>query len=90
MEPGVLLLHSQILPLAPFLSQTNPIHVLPIDLCKIDYNIILPSTPGSPKWSVFPSGFPTKTLYAPLLSPIHDTQHAHLILLQLGVYRFLK
>jgi len=42
--------------------------------------MILPSTPRSFKW-FFPSGFPTKTLYTPLLSPIRATCTAHLILL---------
>ena len=62
--------------LEPARSNPNPYIPLPED----NLNIILPSTPGSPKW-FFPSGFPTKTLYMPLLSPISATCPAHLILL---------
>ena len=43
---------------------------------KIQFNIILPS-------GLFPSGFPTKILYVPLLSPTHATCPAHLMLLHL-------
>jgi len=41
--------------------------LLPTHFLKIHFNIISPSTPGSPKW-LFPSGFPTKALYTPILS----------------------
>ena len=42
--------------------------------------ILFSSTPGSPKWSLT-SGFPTKTLCTPLLSPIRAACPIHLILL---------
>jgi len=49
---------------------------------------ILPSTPGSPKWSLSP-GLSTKTLYTPLLSPIRSTCSAHLILLDFITWTIL-
>ena len=65
-------------PHAPILSQLDPIHTPTSHFLKIHLNIILPYTPGSPKWSL-PSYFPTKSLYTPLLSPIRATCPAHLI-----------
>ena len=67
-------------PPVPILSQLDPLHTPTFHFLKFYPNIILPSTPVSPKWSLS-SGFPTKTLYTPLLSPIHATCPAHLILL---------
>ena len=61
------------------LIQIQPVHAPPS--LNIHLIITLPSTPGSPKWSL--SGFPTKTLYKPLLSPKRVTCPAHLSLFSL-------
>jgi len=64
----------------PILRQLDPIHSLTSHFPKIYLNIILPSKPGSPKWSLS-LRFPTKTPYTPRLSSIRATCPAHLILL---------
>jgi len=54
----------------PILSLLGPGHILTSHFPKIPYNIILPSTPGSYKWSLslrFPH---QNTVYA---SPLHHT-----------------
>ena len=67
-------------PPVPILGQPNPVHIPTSYLLEIHPKIIHPSTPRSPQWSLN-SGFPTKTLYAPLSSPIRATCPSHLILL---------
>ena len=68
------------LPLVPILGQPNPVHIPTSHLLQIHPNIIHPSTPRSPQ-CLFPSGFPTKTLYIPFYSPIRTTCPAQIILL---------
>ena len=67
-------------PSVPILGQPNPVHIPTSHLLEIHPNIIHPSTPRSPQWSLS-LRFPTKTLYTPLSSPICATCPAHLILL---------
>jgi len=82
MEPKGSLLHSQAPATVPLLGQFDPVHTPTSHYLKIHLNIIFPYKPGFPS-DLFPPGFPTKTLYTSLLSPIRATCPAHLILLDL-------
>jgi len=71
------------------LNHIDPIHALKAHFLKIHLNIILQFMPGHPS-GLFPWGFPTKTLYTPLLSPIRATCPAHIMLLDLITWTILS
>ena len=80
MEPEGLLPHSQVPAICPYPEpeQSNLCPHIPrsrrsIVISSSHLRLVLSS-------GLFPSGFPTKTLYRPLFSPIHATYPAHLIL----------
>jgi hypothetical protein len=80
MEPEGSLPHSQVSSICPYpvLARSSPhtkSHFLKI-LLILSYHLCL----GLPS-GLFRSGFPTKTLHTPLISPIRATRPAHLILL---------
>ena len=67
-------------PPVSILGQPNPVHIPTSHLLEIHPNIIHHLRLGLPS-GLFTSGFPSKTLYTPLSSPIRATCPAHLILL---------
>ena len=77
--------HSQVPPPVPILNQIESLHVATFHFLKIHLNIILPSKPGSPKWSLS-LRFPHQNLVYTSPPPIRATRPAHLILLYL-IYR---
>ena len=79
MEPDGSLPHLQVPPV-PILSQLDPVHTPTSYFLKIHLNINLHLSLGLPS-GLFPSGFHSKTLNTPLLTPIRAACPAHLILL---------
>jgi len=66
-------------PSFPVPSQLDPVHNRTFHFLKIHLNISSHLRLGLPS-GLFPSGFPTRTLYTPLPFPIHATCPAHLFL----------
>ena len=62
-------------PLVSILDQPNPVHIPTSHLLEIQPNIIHSSTSRSPQW-LFPSSFPSKTLYTPLLLTVNKADTA--------------
>jgi len=80
MECECSLPHSQVPATCPYPEPDQSSPRQPSHFLKIHLNIILPSKPGSSKWSLA-LRFPYQTPYRPLLSLIRSTCPANLILL---------
>ena len=59
-------------PPVPILCQLDPVHISTSYFLNIHLNIILPSTPGSPKWSLSFRFLHKNSVYA---SPLSRTRH---------------
>jgi len=80
LEPvGSLPCSQQAPPLVPVLSQMNPVHNYPPHFSEVHSNFIFPSTLRSSE-CFFLLGFPTKILYAFLISHTSATCPSHLTL----------
>ena len=80
MEPKGSLPHLQVPAMCPILSHLDPVHTTTSNFLKIHLNVILPFRPGSSKWALSLRIPPPKTCIH-LISPVHATFRAHLILL---------
>jgi hypothetical protein len=76
-------------PPVPILSQNNPVHTTPFYLSKIVLILSIYPCLGL-RSGLYPSGFPTNSLYAFLLSPVHLTCPTHLIFLSLIILIILR
>ena len=87
MEPEGSLPHSQASATCPILGQPNPVHIPTSHLLEIHRNIIHPSTPRSPQWSLslrFPHQDPIRP---PLLT---HTRHMPSPLVTSGLFCLLR
>jgi len=78
MESEGSLPHSQVPATCPILSHLDPVHTPISHFLKVYFNIIIHLCLGLPS-GLFLLGFPTKTMYKSLLSPISATCTTHLI-----------
>ena len=66
----------------------KPVHTVPSDVFKINFNIILPVPPRSSR-VLIPSGFPTKTVYAQVYHCSRNTEIAAGIILTIRVSKYV-